>query len=245
MRTFATLQSRISPSSAWQCVMLSGAFLAGTLLCGRFSRGAVSIATGRISNNLHVATTARAHNHAPTQHCEKAGAAPPGRPNAASASHARLAGERQAQSRFGRVGCQLAFASMPPTPASSRFCSEVSTETGTKVEGMGADQRVYGDYGPGQARDVLSQLLQGSGYNVLLAGDIGQGAPREIVLSPRQSGPPRRTRRHESPAAGSGRRHSRAAGRAAAAQLQFSLLRRKTPVVRASAPMAPSALRSR
>lgn len=66
---------------------------------------------------------------------------------------------------------------------------EVSTETGSKVEGPVPDQRVYGDYGPGQARDVLSQLLQGSGYNVLLAGDLGKGAPREIVLSPRQAGP--------------------------------------------------------
>jgi len=69
-----------------------------------------------------------------------------------------------------------------------QILGEVSTETGTKVEGMGADQRVYGVYGPGQASDVLSELLQGSGYNVLLAGDIGQGAPREIVLSPRRSG---------------------------------------------------------
>jgi hypothetical protein len=65
---------------------------------------------------------------------------------------------------------------------------EVSTETGTKVEGLSADQRVYGDFGPGKARDVLGQLLQGSGYNVLLAGDIGQGAPREVVLSPRLAG---------------------------------------------------------
>ena len=66
-----------------------------------------------------------------------------------------------------------------------QILSEVSTETGTKVEGMGADQRVYGDYGPGKARDVLSQLLQGSGYNVLLAGDIGQGAPRAKSCSVR------------------------------------------------------------
>lgn len=70
-----------------------------------------------------------------------------------------------------------------------QILSEVSTETGTKVEGLNADQRVYGEYGPGNARDVLSQLLQGSGYNVLLAGDIGQGAPRELVLSPRSTGP--------------------------------------------------------
>lgn len=70
-----------------------------------------------------------------------------------------------------------------------QILGEVSTETGTKVEGLSADQRVYGAYGPGNARDVLSQLLQGSGYNVLLAGDIGQGTPREVVLSPRLSNP--------------------------------------------------------
>jgi hypothetical protein len=65
---------------------------------------------------------------------------------------------------------------------------QVSVATGTKVEGMGADQRVYGAYGPGQAREVLSQLLQGSGYNVLLAGDLGMGAPRQILLSTRHGG---------------------------------------------------------
>jgi len=70
-----------------------------------------------------------------------------------------------------------------------QILGEVSTETGTKVEGLNADQRIYGDYGPGKARDVLSQLLQGSGYNVLLAGDLGHDAPREVVLSPRQTSP--------------------------------------------------------
>jgi len=35
---------------------------------------------------------------------------------------------------------------------------------------------------------VLSQLLQGSGYNVLLVGDQGQGTPRKIVLSSRHAG---------------------------------------------------------
>jgi hypothetical protein len=67
-----------------------------------------------------------------------------------------------------------------------QILSDVAVETGTKIEGMSSDQRVYGAYGPGQARDVLSQLLLGSGYNVLLAGDLGLGAPREIVLSPRR-----------------------------------------------------------
>jgi len=35
---------------------------------------------------------------------------------------------------------------------------------------------------------VLSQLLDGSGYNVLMIGDQGQGAPRQIVLTARQAG---------------------------------------------------------
>ena len=65
---------------------------------------------------------------------------------------------------------------------------DVSTATGMRVDGLNADQRVFGAYGPGLARDVLSQLLQGSGYNVLMIGDQGQGAPRQIVLSSRRTG---------------------------------------------------------
>jgi hypothetical protein len=69
-----------------------------------------------------------------------------------------------------------------------QILKDVSTATGAKIEGLGADERVFGAYGPGQARDVLSQLLQGSGYNVMMVGDLGQGAPRQIVLSSRHSG---------------------------------------------------------
>ncbi|HXR38154.1 MAG TPA: hypothetical protein VN776_03650 [Terracidiphilus sp.] len=69
-----------------------------------------------------------------------------------------------------------------------QILKDISTATGAKVEGLAADQRVFGQYGPGQARDVLSQLLQGSGYNVIMIGDQGQGAPRQILLSARQAG---------------------------------------------------------
>lgn len=69
-----------------------------------------------------------------------------------------------------------------------QILKDVSTATGAKFEGMGSDERVFGAYGPGQARDVLSQLLQGSGYNVMMIGDQGQGTPRQVVLSARQSG---------------------------------------------------------
>jgi hypothetical protein len=67
----------------------------------------------------------------------------------------------------------------------AQILKDVSLDTGAKVEGMDADQRVFGTYGPGPARDVISQLLDGSGYDVLLVGDRGQGTPRRIVLTER------------------------------------------------------------
>ncbi len=75
----------------------------------------------------------------------------------------------------------------------AQILKEVATDTGAKVEGMDTDQRVFGTYGPGSARDVLSQLLDGSGYNVLMIGDRGQGTPRRIVLSIRTGGGVQRT----------------------------------------------------
>ena len=63
------------------------------------------------------------------------------------------------------------------------FC----TATGAKVDGMNGDERVFGAYGPGRPRDVLSQLLLGAGYNVIMIGDLGQGAPRQILLSERHA----------------------------------------------------------
>jgi hypothetical protein len=68
-----------------------------------------------------------------------------------------------------------------------QILSDVSTATGTKVEGLEADQRIFGTFGPGATREVLGQLLEGSGYNFLMIGDQGQGTPREIVLSVRSA----------------------------------------------------------
>lgn len=66
----------------------------------------------------------------------------------------------------------------------------ISTDTGAKVEGLGpSDVRIFGTYGPGPANEVISQLLNGTGYNVLMVGDQGAGAPRQIVLSATPSGP--------------------------------------------------------
>jgi hypothetical protein len=65
---------------------------------------------------------------------------------------------------------------------------EISNSTGVKVQGLGSDERIFGNYGPGNARDVLAQLLYGSGYNVLMVGDQGEGTPREIQLSLQSKG---------------------------------------------------------
>lgn len=64
---------------------------------------------------------------------------------------------------------------------------DVATATGLKVEGLSSDERVFGVFGPGLARDVLSEILQGSSYNVIMVGDLGQGAPRRMLLSIRQA----------------------------------------------------------
>lgn len=71
---------------------------------------------------------------------------------------------------------------------------DVSTATGLKLEGLAVgpgsqgDQRIFGSYGPAPALEVLSQLLDGSDYNVLMVGDQWEGAPRELVLTAKARG---------------------------------------------------------
>ena len=61
---------------------------------------------------------------------------------------------------------------------------------GMSISGLTQDQRVFGDYGPGDPRQILSQLLEGAGFNVLMLGVTPQGTPRELVLSDRGAAPP-------------------------------------------------------
>ncbi len=68
-----------------------------------------------------------------------------------------------------------------------QILTDVATATGSTVEGVSKDERIFGSFGPAPARDVLAQLLQGSGYNILMVGDQGQGVPRQIILSTRST----------------------------------------------------------
>jgi hypothetical protein len=59
---------------------------------------------------------------------------------------------------------------------------QVAAETGAKLEELTQDQRIFGTYGPGPARDVLSKLLDGSGNNVLMIGGRDADAPLEVLF---------------------------------------------------------------
>jgi hypothetical protein len=64
---------------------------------------------------------------------------------------------------------------------------QVASNSGMKIEGLGGDERVFGNFGPGAPRDVLADLLVGTAYNQVLLGDLN-GAPRELILSPATRG---------------------------------------------------------
>ena len=65
---------------------------------------------------------------------------------------------------------------------------QVTAASGMTVEGLGQDQRIFGSYGPGEPHEVLSALLHGSGYNMVMLGQTAAGAPRQLTLSPRGAG---------------------------------------------------------
>ncbi len=70
----------------------------------------------------------------------------------------------------------------------SDILRQVSTASGMTVDGLGQDdrsQRIFGSYGPGDPHTVLSALLDGSGYNVMMLGETATGTPRQLTLTPR------------------------------------------------------------
>ena len=73
----------------------------------------------------------------------------------------------------------------------SQILQQIARAGGMKIDGLqttgSADPRVFGSYGPGAPRDVLSDLLNGAGYNVVMLGSTPAGTPREMALSLRAS----------------------------------------------------------
>lgn len=71
-----------------------------------------------------------------------------------------------------------------------QILDSVQSQIGVKIQGMNKDERVFGVYGPGEPREVLSQLLEGTDYNLLMVGNGKNGVPQQILLSEKPAGGP-------------------------------------------------------
>jgi hypothetical protein len=66
---------------------------------------------------------------------------------------------------------------------------QIQHQTGLVIDGLSHDQRIYGQYGPGNISTTLSALLDGSGYDfVIVGGGSGHAAPRLILSIPGAGG---------------------------------------------------------
>jgi len=108
--------------------------------------------------------------------------------NASRAGSSSLAGQRKARPGHGSHGTATACASKPPTPASRKFWKTCPQPLAQRWKDSTPISESLAFTDPARRATCSSQLLQGSGYNVLLVGDQGQGTPREIVLSSRHAG---------------------------------------------------------
>jgi hypothetical protein len=67
----------------------------------------------------------------------------------------------------------------------SAILNKLSTSAGMTVDGLNKDQRIFGTYGPGDPREILSALLDGTGYNIVMFGKTTAGTPSQLTLTPR------------------------------------------------------------
>lgn len=70
----------------------------------------------------------------------------------------------------------------------NQILRDISRETKMKITGGVAEERVFGQYGPGLPSKVLGDLLDGTSCNMLLLQATGT-TPAELILTPRQGGP--------------------------------------------------------
>lgn len=82
----------------------------------------------------------------------------------------------------------------------NQILRDIARETGMKITGGVADERVFGQYGPAAPSNVLNALLDGTGTNMVLVHATA-ATPAELVLTPRHGGPtpPNPNAFHEDP----------------------------------------------
>jgi hypothetical protein len=70
-----------------------------------------------------------------------------------------------------------------------QILNAVSQKTGMAVEGLGHDERMYGQYGPGPVASTLTKLLDGAGYDYVITGGSASGPPTKLILTTGNSMP--------------------------------------------------------
>jgi hypothetical protein len=68
----------------------------------------------------------------------------------------------------------------------NHILGEISQKASIKITGGVPDERVFGSYGPGSPAEVLAELLDGTGSNLLLVEDTK--GTLELTLTPRRGG---------------------------------------------------------
>ena len=60
---------------------------------------------------------------------------------------------------------------------------QIQHQTGLIIDGLSHDQRIYGQYGPGNISTTLSALLDGTGYDFVIVGNGSSHTPARLILS--------------------------------------------------------------
>lgn len=70
----------------------------------------------------------------------------------------------------------------------NQILRDIGSQTGMKITGGVADERVFGKYGPAAPAEILGDLLDGTSSNMLLR-NTAANVPAELVLTPQGGGP--------------------------------------------------------
>ena len=124
----------------------------------------------------------------PTTQAQPAAAAQPATPSTPVAADAAPSLLQQPAQEAKIVFDQNRLSIHADNSSLAGILRQVASSSGMKIEGVGGDERVFGTFGPGAPRDVLADLLDGTAYNVALIGDLNNGAPRELILTPATHG---------------------------------------------------------
>jgi hypothetical protein len=169
------------------CLSRSRLFLCG-IAAVSFVAFVPVAATSQTTPSPAVATNTPASAPAPAKHHKKAQAAPvaapvpPPQPMVAPNLLDQPAAPATVTANNNELTVKAENSSL------SQILHQVSSATGMKLDGLGGDERVFGSFGPAAPREVITALLDGTSYNVMMVGDLPNGAPRQLLLTRKSSG---------------------------------------------------------